>query len=80
MTSSGAAAAFEDTTAAATVDRGHGRSARRTGARFRRGGLRLGDGRVGSIVVPMVVEALLVVLGGIGRRRLLGTYGGTHFG
>lgn len=62
------AATFEDAAAVVTVDRGHRRSAGR-----RR--LRLRDGRVRSIAVPVRV---VLVLGGIGRGRLLGTYGGTH--
>lgn len=64
-----AAATFEDAAAVVTVDRGHRRSAR---GRRR---LRLRDGRVRSIAVPVRV---VLVLGGIGRGRLLGTYGGTH--
>lgn len=68
-----AAATFEDAAAVVTVDRGHRRTARAGRAGRRR--LRLRDGRVRSIAVPVRV---VLVLGGIGRGRLLGTYGGTH--
>lgn len=71
------AATFEDAAATATVDRGHRRSARAR-ARAGRRRLRLRDGRVGSIAVSVVQVEVVLVLGGIGRGRLLGTYGGTH--